>query len=850
MPSEARRLRLVAAARWLTLAPLPLAVLAIGGVHRETQALLTLCWGVALGTTLLSINRRQLRAPRSVAWLACAVVVVGGLQLIPLPPSVVGTLSPLTAEWYEFLFAVPGGAAPRTWRPLAVAPQAAWAEVVLSCGYFVQFLLLLRLFRRKETRRWPLYCLVGLGALSFLIALVHTAAGAERILGLYAPQRASAYPFMATFVNPNFQASFFGMVGLASLGLSRSRRVRGRARLLVTAASVCCLVGLCLTLSRGALVLLPLALLLFFVLTRRSDTRAGRVVLVSAALLAALALWLDAAGVGRELSSLLPGERPLEFAKANLWSATLPMVRAFWPAGVGPGGFAVSFSHFAPEMARARTYLEPENLLLQLVTQYGVPAGLLVLAIGAWSAVSCVSRVRLGRTSAGVAAGLAFGLVHELAGFGLSAPGIMIVVVTLAAFLFARHTGKERSTSGHGHGVRLGPVVLAGLLALCLAGTASLAWRRDGSYHLQAARLRALADAKVAEREFELAFEEARRLCPTYWYIYAQRAKHMLLRRSPGPVLHWVNRALFLHPRAALAHVLASEALRGAGRPEQAADELRLAVADAVSEKRIRGLFRRSLDRGATGPALMHLAGDDVSIQAHLLHVLIERNRAGLALMLAERLGFEARAQGDERAERALANLLFSAGRYDDLERVASAMVEHHPDSALAWYWHARAARGRGDLRSALERARRARGLARQQGVRSAVVDEEGAICELRGESDCLVALVGDAMGARVTRARIYLRLGRTRSRQGDTSAALADLHLARRLWPESTEPPLVLGRVLAKARAWRLAAVYFGEVLDRHPEHAEAKLGKAAALRAIEEERVRSLRLEYPARP
>ena len=824
------------------LAPLVVASVAIGGVHRETQAVLAGLWAIGLGSTLLVIPRKRLWMPRSAAWLACLVLSVGILQVLPLPPVLLATVAPRTADWYAFLFAPPGGAAAPDWRPLALAPPSAWAALVLRCGYLVQFLLLLRLFRPGGGHRWPLYCLVVLGVLSFGVGIVHTLAGAERILGLYAPRQAKVYPFLATFVNPNFQAAFYGMAGFVALGLSRSKRERGRRRLLLATAAVCCFVGVLLTLSRGGIVLLPPALLLYFALSRASDAKVGRALVAVVVALAALALCLDAAGVGKEIASLVGGRAPEVFSKAKLWPHAARLVLAFWPFGVGDGGFATSFSHFAPELGRLRVFLEPENLLLQVTSSYGLPAGVLVLMAGGWTLAACVKGIRLGRTSAGVVAALAFGVAHELADFSFSAPGIMLVVVTLVAFLWVRRREHERG-AGHGPpGVYLGPVPAGLLLAACLVGSVTLARQGNATSSACAARLRTLAASGTTETEFVSEFSVARRRYPTYWYFYALRARHALLNGAGPAALHWVNRALFMHPEAALAHQLAAEALRAAGREKQATTELRLAVAAAATDEQVRTLLGGALKRGVGLDGLADLAGGDLRAEVQLLHVLVQRDRVDLALAAVERLGFEARAAGDEAAERMLANVLFTAGRFDELETFAAGMVERHPRSGLAWYWYARAARKREELTVARDRAQRGRDLATQPAVLAALIDEEAAACALQDDIEGLSALVGATKDAPQALPQIYVYLGRARSRRGETSRALAELHLAKHLRPEWAEPHLVIGRVLAKAGSWHLAAASFEEVLRLKPGDAEATAGLAQALRSIEAERRRAV--------
>jgi O-antigen ligase len=171
----------------------------------------------AVSTGGQSSTSREFRIP---LWLKIAGVVaffIAVLQLIPLPPSLVGIISPQTwAIRSRLSSAELGGAAGGGWAPLSLVPNSTLYELV---GYVFYFLFGYLIYKHvRERKQVEIFVLLMLACASFqaLYGLVELFGGTEKILGFKKVDYLGSAT--GTFINRNHFSGFLEMIFPLSLG--------------------------------------------------------------------------------------------------------------------------------------------------------------------------------------------------------------------------------------------------------------------------------------------------------------------------------------------------------------------------------------------------------------------------------------------------------------------------------------------------------------------------------------------------------------------------------------------------------------------------------------------------------
>jgi tetratricopeptide (TPR) repeat protein len=548
------------------------------------------------------------------------------LQLLPLPAGLLAALSPEAAALRDFALVPLGLEGP---RPLSLDPPSTWRALALYLGCLMAFVAAAQVCRSRRVRRRLLSALVATGMLVVALGLVHELLGLTRFLGLVSYDY-GAPPLLTPFVNPNHLAAFLGLASTVALGLALSseRRVHAAAFAL---AAVLGGVGVLMSLSRGGIAFFAfgqLALALLVVRQRRVAQggapvwgRAGAVLL---GLLAALAVG------GYAAAERLAGEwahtggvEALRHSKVELWPMVAETARAFPLSGMGRGAFEAAFPRYQTRPL-LNTLTHPENAVLQLGVEWGVP-GLLLLALGMWGFVRLLRREQLGAAELAALAGVGALGLHDLFDFSLELPACAVAAwVALAAA--ARPEVRSQAEAPRG----LPPlaVLTVGLLLTAL-GLAALV---PGRHTLaeDEAELTALVSARAPLAEVRargLAFIERH---PADYALYdlLGQAYADVGPAAATEALAFANRALFLHPWDGRAHRVAARALLVLGRRSQAFLEYRLAY-EAGDPGAWRG---EALERARTLEELQALTPGSVQAAEELLVALVGLGRREEAL--------------------------------------------------------------------------------------------------------------------------------------------------------------------------------------------------------------------------
>jgi tetratricopeptide (TPR) repeat protein len=567
--------------------------LALGGAASWVHWPLAALAGLALVLACVGARRQRqsvrvplLALPLGVGALLCL------LQLVPLPPGLLAVLSPEAAGLRDFVL-VPLGLDGS--RPLSMDPPATWRELAKHLAYLLTFVAAVQVCRSGRARRRLLTTLAFTGAGVASLGLLHALLGLTRLLGLLDFVHARP-PLLTPFGNPNHLAAFLTLAATVALGLALSSGNRARAAPFVV-ATVLSGAGVLLSLSRGGIAFFVFGQLAFalLLLQRRAGTRGARTWrLGGAALLCLLAVLAVGGSVAAErISAELSTADSLEelrHSKVELWPMMASAARAF-PLGMGRGAFESVFPRYQT-LPAINTYTHPENAVLQLATELGVP-GLLLLAVALWGFGRLLRREGLEAAELAVLAGVAALGLHDLFDFSLELPASAVAALVALATV-ARPERRTRPDAPRG----FAPMpVLAGGVALSVLALVSLV---PGRHTLSAAEeeLGALITARAPLSEVR-----ARGLA----LIDRHPADHALYDllgtacAAEGPsgaaeALAFANRALFLNPLDARAHRVAARALLVLGHRTQSFLEYRLAFEAGDREV----LWREALGRART----------------------------------------------------------------------------------------------------------------------------------------------------------------------------------------------------------------------------------------------------------
>ena len=439
-------------------------------------ALLCVLWAVHVGLT----RRLRLRfdAP---ALLLAGLIAHSGLQLVPLPASVVAVLSPASARWNAEMRpamaeVLPGEttSAPRpTAFPISLDPTA---TRLFACRIFALLAVYLAarnwLATRESLRRSAWVALIG-GAALAVVALAQYFSSPPNTIYWNMPTGGAVFgPFVCRNHYPDFMALCIGLGAGALVSNRKSSKLvaapdpqRGpfwmKALDLLTAplpllqrpgavAAVACL-GLMLasipfSLSRGGLLALVAAAIATFVLARGRGSAGGgaarsAVTLAAAGAFAAVA-WLGGQSLADRLNQVGSGRSPDD--RTALWSATLPQIPGFWLGGAGNG------THLRIEpLGRSETERQPianavaehaHNEYLESAVEGGLPRFAIALALPAFALLALARGYRrlhdrsVGPSILGVWFGLSMIAAHAVTDFALHIPAVALLAVTATAF--------------------------------------------------------------------------------------------------------------------------------------------------------------------------------------------------------------------------------------------------------------------------------------------------------------------------------------------------------------------------------------------------------------------------------
>jgi hypothetical protein len=241
-----------------------------------------------------------------------------------------------------------------------------------------------------------------------------------------------------------------------------------------------------------------------------------------------------------------------------------------------------------------------ENAPLQVLLDWGIPAGLAILCLTVWAVWRGVrARDREDPLAAGALAGVVAVGIHELADFAVELPGVALPALAVLSTLYFRR-GETTGAKLLPHPALWAVPVL--LILPLLAESRMRTAAEDGAALVALARNPLVVTARVT------AFgEDAHRRHPADAYLLTVVAERLGRDHHPD-TLRWVNLAMERNPVHPIPHLMAAEVLADAGRKSQALVEYRLAVAGSPDPRpfifpRVRARYPDIADLIAATPA-------------------------------------------------------------------------------------------------------------------------------------------------------------------------------------------------------------------------------------------------------
>lgn len=420
--------------------------------------------------TVLIAPRRTLSFPR--IWrpldLALVALMLGvAVQMVPLPPRLLGVLSPHAAELNASLRLTPLGKSTTDWLPISIntgATAESLANLVLGV---VTFWIARGIFNAGGSTRWFCRALAVLGGAAAILGVVMRAVYPGMVFGMLQPAAHSANPFGA-FVNRNHFGGWLLMMAgpvcgylIAHLRIHPGYRQRlrvGIREFMASGAMVTAILGLSivgvllLTLSRSAVAGLGAAALSGWMLGRRrlkiERTSLPTILVVTGVVMFSAVLFVDINGWATRVSESFDVTEG-ESNRTRIWRESLPIVGDYWLTGTGAGTFSDAMTKYQQtriwvgSMNRWAHFNNAHSAYLQVVAEGGLLLGIPTLVALAWL-------YRLGRRAVhedrgemlwariGAAGGLVGMAVQSIWETSLILPANAILCGTLAGLLLYR----------------------------------------------------------------------------------------------------------------------------------------------------------------------------------------------------------------------------------------------------------------------------------------------------------------------------------------------------------------------------------------------------------------------------
>ena len=446
--------------------------LLMGGRHEVGQFVLTILVVTAAWAWALRMSIRAdgpIWRPTAATPLLLLGALLLAVQILPLPPGLLKTLSPNTADALPLWFSGGDGAAQLgQWQCLSFTPGETLASLVIFLDYALLFLVAIQRIGKIEDVEQLLRWCAMTAVVMACIGLLQLLFGNGKFLWFYEhPLSLAAGIAKGTFTNRNHFAQFMAL-GIGPLiwwiqdSMRRSHSAGGkklhataaaghdelRTYMLGLALGIVIFAGL-LSLSRGGVLAMFAAAFVCAAVCFKTSVFGKRLLVTLAVAGALIGTSLGIFGYERvcnRLESLISGELDQidhSAGRRNIWAATLDASADYAALGTGAGGFRKIYpmytDHLSDEGAMRIDSTHAENSYLQLLLETGGAGAILALAAIGLCAFWCVGTIRSQAPTryklctAAIAGTLAASLTHAMFDFIWYVPACMAMAVLSAA---------------------------------------------------------------------------------------------------------------------------------------------------------------------------------------------------------------------------------------------------------------------------------------------------------------------------------------------------------------------------------------------------------------------------------
>ncbi len=438
--------------------------LAFGSVQRWAVAVMEIISYSLLCLVLLNRRRdsagaaplRSLTIPSVLAFVFFLLVL---LQLLPLPPDLLQSISPLSLKIYRIFGPSPAGSP----HPVSINPHETTGALLKMLAYFSVFYVIVSQYRTEEQLASLVKVIVFFGCFLVVFAVLQKMTWNGRIFWLYpvAGYLQSGSGIWGSFVNRNHFAGYMELAIPLGLGLLLYTGPRARALPGVTAGTrlarfmadqrfvpfmtvflgvIVMAAALFMTLSRGGIAGFGLSFVFFVWITQKRRSLRSRSLVLG--MIAAVITVVIVIASWNQLEERFESLEEQHVSRLEVWKDSLGLSRDFLFFGSGLGTFESAYLRYQTGNTLA-LFDHAHNDYIELLTDTGI-AGFVIAGIGAvLFFITVYRRWRRKRglfgkcIGAGALASLMAIVVHSTTDFNLHIPANALLFSIIAGIAWA-----------------------------------------------------------------------------------------------------------------------------------------------------------------------------------------------------------------------------------------------------------------------------------------------------------------------------------------------------------------------------------------------------------------------------